>query len=141
MIKMETIGMIDVAKINPVLKSDKDVANYSFMKDGEVVYLICNTLTGDDSYKNKYTFKAGEFLNGYNVAAWKDQVLVIDDEHIAYAEGKGYADLAAGNFLTINDEGKLAVADAAPESGVYFVVTKKTMLVGNAVKARVAIAG
>lgn len=44
MIKVETLGMIDVAKINPVLKAEKAVKNYSFMTDNEVVYLISNTV-------------------------------------------------------------------------------------------------
>ena len=30
MIKCETIGALDIAKINPVLTSNSDVANYSF---------------------------------------------------------------------------------------------------------------
>ena len=142
MIKCETIGMIDVAKINPVLKADKAVKNYSFLTDNEIVYLISNTVVGDNAYNKDVVFAAGEYLNGYDVSVWKNQKLVIDEEHIAYAEGKGYADLEAGvSMLTINEDGTLAVADSAPASGVYFVVTEKTTLTGKAVKARVMIAG
>ena len=142
MIKVETLGMIDVAKINPVLKAEKAVKNYSFMTDNEVVYLISNTVVGDHAYNKDEVFAAGEYLNGYEVAMWKNQKLVIDEEHITYAEGKGYADLEAGvSMLTINEDVTLAVADAAPASGVYFVVTDKVMLTGKAVKARVMIAG
>ena len=37
MIKIETIGMLDVAKNNPILKSEEAVANYKFMTfDGDV---------------------------------------------------------------------------------------------------------
>ena len=50
MIKVETIGALDIAKINPVLTSDNDVANYSFITDDGVTYLVCNTIVGDDAY-------------------------------------------------------------------------------------------
>lgn len=140
MIKIETLGMLDVAKINPVLKADHDVANYSFLVDNGVVYLICNTLVGDDAYKNKHVFAAGEYLNGYAVKAWEGQKLVIDEEHIAYAEGADYAALVAGEtILTVNEDGKLAVSETAPADGVYLLVTDKATLVGKAVKARVVV--
>lgn len=141
MIKCETLGMLDVAKINPVLKAEEAVKNYSFLTDNEIVYLISNTAVGDNAYKTDETFAAGEYLNGYEVAPWVNQKLVIDEEHIAYAEGEDYADLVAGTtILTINEDGALAVAEAAPASGVYFVVTDKIMLTGKAVKARVMMA-
>ena len=133
--------MIEVAKINPVLKSEKEVANYALIKDNDILYLVSNTVTGDNAYAKDVTFKAGEYLNGYAVKAWEGQKLVIDEEHIAYAEGKAYADLEANvTILVANDEGKLEVADAAPAAGVYFVVTDKTTLTGKAVKARVMCA-
>lgn len=143
MIKAETIGMLDVAKINPVLKATKAVDNYSFLTDKGVVYLICNTLTGDDAYVDKHTFAAGEYLMGYVVDVWKDQKLVIDDEHIAYGSSQSYATIVAGTTMLVVDEdtGKLKIADSKPGSGLYFLVTDKTTLVGKAVKAMVCIAG
>lgn len=141
MIKVETIGMIDNAVLNSMLKSAKEVANYQFITDDGDTYLVCNTVAGDDAYIDDVKFAAGEYLNGYNVKAWEGQKLVVDDKHIAYDSNKTYADLIAGTtLLTVNAEGKLAVASVAPESGVYFKVTDKCRLTGNAVKVKVYVA-
>lgn len=141
MIKVETIGMIDNAVLNSVLQSAKEVANYQFITDDGDTYLVCNTIAGDDAYIDDVKFAAGEYLNGYNVEAWEGQKLVVDDKHIAYDSEKTYADLVAGTtLLTVNAEGKLAVASVAPESGVYFKVTDKCRLTGNAVKVKVCVA-
>nr|DAY99079.1 MAG TPA: hypothetical protein [Caudoviricetes sp.] len=141
MIKVETIGMIDNAVLNSVLQSAKEVANYQFITDDGDTYLVCNTIAGDDAYIDDVKFAAGEYLNGYNVKAWEGQKLVVDDKHIAYDSEKTYADLVAGTtLLTVNAEGKLAVASVAPESGVYFKVTDKCRLTGNAVKVKVCVA-
>ena len=141
MIKVETIGMIDNAVLNSVLQSAKEVANYQFITDDGDTYLVCNTIAGDDAYIDDVKFAAGEYLNGYNVKAWEGQKLVVDDKHIAYDSEKTYTDLVAGTtLLTVNAEGKLAVASVAPESGVYFKVTDKCRLTGNAVKVKVYVA-
>lgn len=133
--------MIDNAVLNSVLQSEKEVANYQFITNDGDTYLVCNTVAGDDAYVDDVKFAAGEYLNGYNVKAWEGQKLVVDDKHIAYASGKTYADLVAGTtLLTVNAEGKLAVASVAPESGVYFKVTDKCRLTGNAVKVKVCVA-
>lgn len=140
MIKVETIGMIDNAVLNSVLQSEKEVANYQFITDDGDTYLVCNTVAGDDAYIDDVKFAAGEYLNGYNVKAWEGQKLVVDDKHIAYDSEKTYADLVAGTtLLTVNAQGKLAVASVAPESGVYFKVTDKCRLTGNAVKVKVYV--
>ena len=141
MIKIETIGMLDVAKNNPILKSEEAVANYKFMTFDGDVYLIANTLLGDDAYKDVFEIHAGEFLNGFLVKAWEGQKLVIDERHIAFASGEKYEDIEEGTtLLTINKDGDLAIAEEAPESGVYFKVTDKVTLNGPAVKAKVMIA-
>ena len=147
MIKVETLGQLDIAKINPVLKSSGDVTNNSFLVEGGVTYLIMNDIYGDDAYKDEVTIKAGEYLNGYDVSAWNNQKLVIDEKHIAYGTGKTYADLVVENLATSTDGtilkvktgGKLEVTDTAPTSGVYFVVTDKVTLTEKAVKVRVVV--
>ena len=148
MIKVETIGALDVAKINPVLTSNSDVANYSFITDDGVTYLVCNTIVGDDAYKDNVTIPAGEYLNGYDVSAWANKKLVIDEKHIAYGSGEDYDDLLvadAGNNVdatmlkVASTGGKLEITDTAPTSGVYFVVTDKVTLTEKAVKVRVAV--
>lgn len=148
MIKVENIGALDVAKINPVLTSNSDVANYSFITDDGVTYLVCNTIVGDDAYKDNVTIPAGEYLNGYDLSAWVNQKLVIDEKHIAYGSGEDYDDLLvadAGNNVdatmlkVASTGGKLEITDTAPTSGVYFVVTDKVTLTEKAVKVRVAV--
>ena len=141
MIKAETVGMIEIAKLNPVLTSNNAVTNNTFMTVNGVTYLICNTALGDDAYRDEVTYPAGEYLNGYQVDVWAGQKLVIDEKHIAYGSGENYAGITAGTtLLTINAAGKLAIAEAAPETGVYFKVTDKTTLTGKAVKAMVMVA-
>ena len=140
MIKTETIGMLDSAKVNPVLTSQTDVENYQFITNDGDVYLVANTLTGDDAGKEDVVIKAGEYLNGFLVKVWDGQKLIVDEKHIAYTASKSYSDITAGTTLmTINTNGKLAVAESAPASGVYFKVTDKCRLTQKAVKVKVIV--
>lgn len=83
-----------------------------------------NVINGDDSYVDDVTIPAGEFLRGIDVKSIEGLKLIVDGKHVAYATGKTIADIAVDNILTVGNDGKLAVAQAAPESGVYFKVTK-----------------
>ena len=140
MIKVETIGMIQNSKINPTITSENDVANYTFLTVDGDLYLISNTVTGDNAYREGVTFKAGEYLNGYLVKAFEGEKLVIDEKHIAYGSKETYASLVDGTILTVAD-GKLKITASAPTDGVYFKVKEKTTLTGKAVKAKVYVAG
>ena len=141
MIKCETIGMYEVSKNNPVLTSETDTENYTFITNNGSVYLIDTIVGGDDYYKRDCTIPAGEFMRGFRVADWEGQKLVIDEAHIAYGSGESYASITAGTtLLTIDSNGKLAIDDSAPDSGVYFKVTDKVTLNGKAVKALVMVA-
>ena len=135
MIKCETLGMLDVAKNNPVLKSEKDLANYSFIKFDGDFYVIMNEIVGDASYAKDVEIKAGEFLNGFNLEAWKSQRLIIDAKHI---DGEFASVSAEGTVLVIDEAtGKLKVGEA---SGVHFVVKAVTRLTEDAVIAKVVVA-
>ena len=135
MIKRETVGMLDIAKINPVLTSQNDVVNNSFLTVDGITYVILNDINGDDAYKDGVTIKAGEYLNGYDLSAWAGQKLVVDEKHITYATGADYDDITAGTtLLKPKTDGTLEVTSTAPESGVYFKVTDKVTLTGKAVK-------
>lgn len=137
MIKVETLGMLDIAKINPVLTSSDDVVNYSVITVDGITYLISNTITGDDSYKEDVVIPAGESLNGYNIEAWKGQKLVVDGKHIT----GGITTLKVDDVLTVGRDGKLTKASTTPTSGVYFVVTNKGVtLTEPAIKVRVMMA-
>ena len=108
MVKCETIGMLDIAKINPVLTSVSDVANYSFITVDGITYVIMNDLNGDDAYKEGVVIKAGKYLNGYNLSAWVGQKLVIDEKHITYGSGEDYDDITAGTtLLKVKTDGTL----------------------------------
>lgn len=141
MIKVETIGMLDREVLNPVLTSESAVANYSFLTVDGKLYLIANTLVGDDSYKDDYTIPAGEYLNGHLVEAWKGQKLVIDAKHITFGQSETYANsITAGTtLLKVDSNNKLVITSTAPTSGVYFKVTDKCTLTGQAVKAEVLV--
>ena len=65
MVKLETIGMLDRVVVNPVIVSENDVENYSFITDNDEVYLIANTLTGDKYGMEDEIIPAGEYLNGH----------------------------------------------------------------------------
>ena len=141
MIKCELVGQISNSKNNPVITSASAVKNYTFMTVDGVLYLIANTVSGDDSYVDDVTFAAGEYLNGFQVDAWAGQKLVIDERHIAYGSGESFASLTAGTtLLTVDSDGNLAIAENAPASGVYFKVTDKmTGIGGNRIKAKVMV--
>lgn len=133
--------MLDREVLNPVLTSDSAVANYSFLTVDGKLYLIANTLVGDDSYKDDYTIPAGEYLNGHLVEAWKGQKLVIDAKHITFGQSETYANsITAGTtLLKVDSNNKLVITATAPTSGVYFKVTDKCTLTGQAVKAEVLV--
>lgn len=134
MVCVETVGGIQAAKINPILKSKNDVKNYDFIAVDGVLYLVNNTLSGDAAYREDQAIPAGEFLNGYDVASLAGLKLVIDGKHIT----GGVEDLVAGAYLVAGEGGKLAVSANKPESGVYFVVTDvNVVLTEAAVKVRV----
>lgn len=135
MIKCETLGMLDVAKNNPVLKSDKDVANYSFIVDDGDSYVVMNTNSGDDAYKEGVVIKAGEPLNGFDLKAWEGQRLVIDGKHI---DGD-FATVSVADTVLVIDEatGKLKVGTG---TGINLVVKATTRLTENAVIAKIVIA-
>lgn len=133
MIKVETIGQIEVAKLNPVLTSENDVANYSFLVNDEDLYLISNTIVGDDAYAADVVIPAGDYLNGFLVKAWEGQKLVVDLKHID-------GDAPAKDDILVADEatGMLKAGDAA---GVHFKVTDVNVtLTGPAVKVKVMVA-
>ena len=138
MIKLESVGQLDIAKINPVLTHTEDVKLYSFLTVDGILYLIANTLTGDDAYQDDVVIKKGDFLNGYQMDMFAGQKFVIDAKHIK----DEYTQLEAKKFLKVSDEGGgLEKADSAPEDQtVYFEITEKCTLTGPAVKARVIVA-
>ena len=137
MIKIHEIGMLDNAVNVPDKLAASDIANYSFIaQDGET-YLVANTINGDKSYEDNGVIKAGEYMNLFLVRAWDTKELEIDAKHI---DGD-YADITAGTtLLKVASDGGLEIASSAPASGVYFKVTKKISLTGDAVLAKIMVA-
>jgi hypothetical protein len=137
MIKVQTLGMYDVAKNNPVLTSASDVNNYSFLVNDGDAYVIMQSINGDDSYKEGIVIKAGNPLNGFQLEAWEGQKLIIDGKHI---DGTFATVSVTGTILVIdNATGKIKVG-TAPTSGAYFVVKGTTTLTEAAVIAKVVVA-
>lgn len=137
MIKFETLGGKIAAKTNPVIKLEADVANYTFKEIDGILYLIMTDLNGDDAYIDDTVLKANTYLNGVIVKSLEGLKLVVDGKHIA----DGVEGLEANAYLTVNANGKLAVAASQPTSGVYFVVTDVNVrLTEPAVKVRVMVA-
>lgn len=137
MIKVETLGMYDIAKNNPILTSESEVANHSFITVDDILYLIDNTVVGDDSYRENIKFAPGEYLNGYQVEAWKGQKLVVDGKHVT----DGISGLSKGDALTAQVDGTLKKEASAPESGIYFKVTDTGVtLTEPAIKVVVCVA-
>lgn len=135
MIKVETLGMIDTAKVNPILTHTEDVKNYSFLTKDEDLYLVANTLTGDDSYKNDVIIKKGDYLNGFLVKAWEGQKLVIDGKHIQ----DSISSLNVGDALEAQADGTLKKSESG--KGVHLVITDKGLtLTEAAIKAKVVVA-
>lgn len=137
MVKIETLGMLDVAKVNPVITSATDVANYSFITHEENVYLVANTLMGDDAHREDVIIKAGEYLNGYLVKAWEGQKLVVDAKHID-GEYDTYSD--DDTTLIVDASGKLKQGSKPAAGGIYFAVDGKCTLTEQAVKVKVCVA-
>lgn len=130
MIKIETLGMLSVAKNNPVITSQTDTANYSFLKFEDELYLIANKVVGDNAYMEDQVIPAGEYMRGFRVKDWEGQKLVVDLKHVA-----GNAP-AKGDVLVVSN-GKLAAGDAA---GIYFKVTDTGVtLTGPAIKVKVCV--
>jgi hypothetical protein len=123
-IKFETIGAITAAKNNPTITSNSAVKNYTFLTYEGTLYLVMNVINGDDSYVDDVTIPAGEFLRGIDVKSIEGLKLIVDGKHVTYASGKTVADIEEDDILTVGNDGKLAVAESAPNSGVYFTVTK-----------------
>ena len=141
MIKFATIGAGFAAKNDPTITSQSAVANYTFLTHEGTTYLIMNIVNGDDSYVDDITFAAGEKLRGIDVKSIEGLKLVVDGKHITYASGKTIADIDVDDVLTIGNDGKLAVAEAAPGSGVYFKVTKTGVkLTEAAIEVKVCVA-
>lgn len=130
MIRCETIGQIEVAKVNPVIKMEQDVVNNSFIEYEGDKYLVSNTITGDCAYKDDVVIKAGEFINGYRLDVWHGQKLIVDGKHI---DG-GVATLNIGDKLSVGSDGKLV---AYTGKGIYLVVTDFVTLTEAAVKVQI----
>lgn len=141
MIKCETLGMIQIAKNNPVLTSETDTAIYDFITQDGITYLVANTLSGDESYRDDIVIKAGDPISGFEILAWEGMNLIVDEKHIAYGENVDYDDITVGTTLmTIGDTGKLEISENAPNDGLYFKVIEKCRLTEKAVKVLIMVA-
>lgn len=136
MIKLQTLGMYDVAKNIPNVKATKETTNYSFMKHDEDICLVMNEQHGDASYQEGYTIQKDEYLNLFLVKAWEGQCLIVDGKHIDnFSSNK-----SDGTKLVIDEAtGKLKQGEPAGE--VHFVVKgDPVFLTEEAVVVKVMVA-
>lgn len=141
MIKCETLGMIQIAKNNPVLTSETDTAIYDFITQDGITYLVANTLSGDEVYQDDIVIKAGDPISGFEILAWEGMNLLVDEKHIAYGENEDYEDITVDTtLLGIAENGKLEIIAEAPSDGIYFKVIDKCRLTENAVKVVIVVA-
>lgn len=131
MIRCETVGQFEVAKVNPVIKMGQDVVNNSFIKYEDDLYLVSNTITGDGAYKEDSVIKAGEFINGYRLDVWNGQKIIVDGKHI---DG-GVSSLTKGDKLCVGSDGKLESTE--DDTQLHFVVTDFVTLTEAAVKVKI----
>jgi len=139
MIKFRDLGTFKVAKLSPVIVSQAEVANNTFIVFDEITYLVCQESNSDDSYKEGLVFKAGEKIRGFNIKSLLGRVLVCDKKHIDFDDGETYASsITAGTtLLGITDDGELEIINSAPASGYYFKVLRKCRLTEDAVELQV----
>lgn len=141
MIKFESIGAELAAKNNPTITSQSAVKNYTFLTHEGTLYLIMNVVNGDDSYVDDITIPAGTYLRGIDVKSIEGLKLDVDGKHITYTSNKTIADIKVNDILTVGSDGKLAVVQAAPGSGIYFKVTKTGIkLTEAAIEVKVFVA-
>ena len=133
MVRFETIGAYDKLVSNPTIKMGTDVVNNSFITYDNDLYLVANTIAGDDSYMDDVVIKAGDFINGYLIKSVEGLKLIVDGQHIT----GGVSALSKGSILVAGEDGKLKAGSA---TGVHFVVTEKVTLTEAAVKVKVAVA-
>lgn len=142
--KVKTLGMIDVAKLDPTLTDSGAIKNYTFVTKNGVDYLIANTVVGDESYEDDTVFAAGEYLNGWALKAWEGQTLIVDKKHIeeTYADisvTSGSETLLVVDTSTAGHIGELKKTNSAPASGIYFKCVKKCRLTEEAVEVQIIV--
>jgi len=158
MIKVGTIGMIADNKKNfPTVQAHADILNgyICTVAAGKTVapvagisgtpqtadlYIVMNTVNGDDSYTDA-TIAKDDYANAFLLKQWDGQTLVLDEGHITYGAGEDYSDITAGTTkLTVGTDGKLAINATTTDYGMYFLVTKKVNFCGNGVEVKIVVA-
>lgn len=96
------------------------------------IYVAINDIQGDDKYLDGAKIHAGEMLNLYDLAAWDGREMIVTAPNLAGT----YADIAVGDTLKADANGKLAEAGLA--TVVTFKVLDKLVINGvNGVRVKV----
>lgn len=127
----------------PTVKATADVPNgyVCGLSDGapaapaaatEALYVAINDIQGDNKYVDGAIIHAGEMLNLYDLAAWDGREMIVTAPNLAGT----YADIAVGDTLKADANGKLAEAGLA--TVVTFKVLDKLVINGvNGVRVKV----
>ncbi len=150
MLKVKTIGMInDNKKSFPIVKAHADIINGYFCTitdeatvaptadtaKGADIYVVMNTINGDDSYTDAVV-KAGENVNAFLVKQWDKQNLQLNVNHLTTA----YGSVAKDDKLVIDATGKLVKQADVTGYAIYFRVVKKIQFAGNGLEVQIVVA-
>lgn len=135
MIKLKTLGAYEVAKMNPVLTSDKDVVNNTLYADKDgTLYLIANVLGGDEDCQEGVVIPKGEYLNAFRLDALVGLELEVDAKHVTGGIGEFSYD-GTDNLVFDDTNGGLKEDEA--KTGIHFVAVKPCYLTEKAVDVRI----
>jgi hypothetical protein len=157
MVKLNSIGMFKTEKNRPTVKAHTDIDNYylctisdgltvapvvgtSTASQSDDIYIVMNTITGDNRYVAENTIASADYCNTFLVKQWENQDLIVTEDSITYESGVNYASISAGttNFVAGSD-GKFNISVDTSYHGVYFACVEKLLYNGNAIAVTVKL--
>lgn len=91
---------------------------------------------GDDAY-TEFVTPEGEFVTAHDLTNQIGKELDVSPESITYADGKTYEDINAGSIMVVGSDGNLILSADKPDSGLYYIVTKKQNFGGNGLLVKI----
>jgi hypothetical protein len=151
MVKLNSIGMFKTEKNDPTIKAHADIANgYLCTLDGsktkapvagasdatqtDDLYIVLNTIVGDNRYDAETTIASGDYCNTFIVKQWENQKLIVTTDSITFETGINYASISAGTTKFVaGTDGKFNISTDTSYHGVYFDCVEKLQYNGDAI--------
>jgi hypothetical protein len=159
MIKLQTLGMLNVAKSDPTVIAHADIKNGYFhtISAGKTyapvagdssadqtaeIRIVLQTITGDDRYDPDAVIASGDRVNSFLLKQWHSQNLIINLSDIDLGTGVNYASVTSDGttYLVANASGNLDIVADPSYYGVYLKVIDKIQFNGDSVLAQVVVA-